>query len=491
MPLGAPPTAAIVLEVQTPDEEIDVPAEDSNRWHHGDCTNKRWHVEDDKGRWLESPSVIQDALNECWKTSEKLTKFKWGRHMYTFDLQAYLQTNNYTGKERSLSYFDPDPVFIMPAEDAPIPSGSSRPEPAWKQHGVGKFDMEQFRAKTDEFEETYECKHTCLVRMTIPTADNPEAWEYCGAPCGQRIPMSMKEHSALCNCGAHDFSDKCGLEGRGMTPSPQRDADAEGEAAPDWNWRLQNQWSGSEESSQEDDRKWHRDDVAQGNDELWEVDENTTDPIPGDDRPHDSPPRPWNKPKSKSRKGKVRPRDIERARRFQASKGKSADKGASKGVFRPSKSSSSSGVWQSNTGWSAGTAAAAWSSGAWSQSTDGASTNVCACETGYSLLHALMIGVFLALVFLICWYRLKPKSKPVPVAQPKAKVELSSVTYCPESDATIYFTTSAVHRTRCFHTLETCRGLNRATSVCSAHACKICVGKKVSVFSDANFPDPQ
>jgi hypothetical protein len=33
--------------------------------------------------------------------------------------------------------------------------------------------------------------------------------------------------------------------------------------------------------------------------------------------------------------------------------------------------------------------------------------------------------------------------------------------------------------------------LNRATGVCSAHACKICVGKKVSVFSDANFPDPQ
>jgi hypothetical protein len=120
---------------------------------------------------------------------------------------------------------------------------------------------------------------------------------------------------------------------------------------------------------------------------------------------------------------------------------------------------------------------------------------VCVCETSYSLLHAFMIGVFLAFVFLLLWYRFKPRSKPVSVVQPKAKAKFNSghemqVTYRPDSDAMIYFSTSAVHRTRCFHSLETCRGLNRATSVCSAHACKICVGPKISIFSDASFPDP-
>ena len=118
---------------------------------------------------------------------------------------------------------------------------------------------------------------------------------------------------------------------------------------------------------------------------------------------------------------------------------------------------------------------------------------MCVCETGYSLLHALMIGVLLAIAFLALWYRYQPKFKPASVAQPKvkAKAKSDSVTYRPESDQIIYFSTSAVHRTRCFHSLETCRGLSRATSVCSAHACKICTGRtgSITIFSDASFPD--
>jgi len=488
------PSGAIVLEYQENEKA---------NYVHGDG-GKRWHVEGDKGKWgkstwIECDNEIQNVLNECWDTSEKLTKHKWGKHLYTFDLQAYTQTNNTTCKVRELSYFDSDPVFIMPEHDAPTPEGRSVQLPAWKKHGIGSYEnMDQW--EQEEPEETYECSKSCDIRITVPTAENPHAWEYCKAQCRLRIPKSKSEHEAMCNCCAHDHSDKCGPQGRGMTPSPQRDAEVEEDlidrdagSDEDWKWRQQDKWDGSDD---EPDKRWSKDDAWRKADAAprdeggWEVDEETTDPDP-----HGPPPSRKGKGKSTSRHKPSRPRDVKRAQEFQARKGfKDADKGSSKGVFRPkhcavapSKSTSSSGAWQSSTGWSATSAAAAWGSGTWSQPTDGASTDMCVCETGYSLLHAFMIGVFLAFLILTVWYFYKPKSKPVPVAQPKAKAKSNSVTYRPESDAMIYFSTSAVHRTRCFHSLETCRGLNRATGVCSTHACKICVGK--TIFSD--FPDLQ
>jgi len=87
--------------------------------------------------------------------------------------------------------------------------------------------------------------------------------------------------------------------------------------------------------------------------------------------------------------------------------------------------------------------------------------------------------------------------KANPPARPKfvggARPKKKSVTYCPDSEQVIYFSTSAVHRTRCFHTTESCRGLNRATSVCTAHACKICVGEnpRIEISSDASFSLPR
>jgi hypothetical protein len=50
----------------------------------------------------------------------------------------------------------------------------------------------------------------------------------------------------------------------------------------------------------------------------------------------------------------------------------------------------------------------------------------------------------------------------------------------------IYFSYTAVARPRCFHSSETCSGLRRASSVCSAAACKLCVDKGTSASSSVD-----
>jgi hypothetical protein len=132
---------------------------------------------------------------------------------------------------------------------------------------------------------------------------------------------------------------------------------------------------------------------------------------------------------------------------------------------------------QASSSSSAWTAASAWASGAWS--TGGNAESVCVCEAaeGYSLSNVILFGSLLALILLGLWYVVKPKPKPIIQKSKKiAKSMRGSVTYCPDPEPIVYFSTTAIVKSRCYHADKDCRGLLRATSVCSAVACKMCVG---------------
>jgi len=144
----------------------------------------------------------------------------------------------------------------------------------------------------------------------------------------------------------------------------------------------------------------------------------------------------------------------------------------------------------------------------------GSPTTVCICETGFSYIEVMAIVFGVILIGVTVWYLCRQRNTTIGLripltrasyghsesptqwaakskAKAKAKSQTRSATANPEQ--VIYFSTSAVHRTRCFHTTESCYGLNRATSVCTAHACKICVGEnpRIEISSDASFSLPR
>jgi len=137
----------------------------------------------------------------------------------------------------------------------------------------------------------------------------------------------------------------------------------------------------------------------------------------------------------------------------------------------------------------------------------GSPTNVCVCENGFSYMEVMLIVTGITLIAAIIWFLYRQR-KRIPVirayygvsqspaqwsakskAKAKAKSQTRSATANPER---VYFSTSAVARTRCYHISDQCRGLTRASSVCTAVACKICTGNEgitIQCFSDASFLD--
>jgi hypothetical protein len=53
----------------------------------------------------------------------------------------------------------------------------------------------------------------------------------------------------------------------------------------------------------------------------------------------------------------------------------------------------------------------------------------------------------------------------------RTRGDANSTNDCPD---TVYFTTTAIARQRCFHTTKVCSGLKNANAVVSAKACKLC-----------------
>jgi hypothetical protein len=133
--------------------------------------------------------------------------------------------------------------------------------------------------------------------------------------------------------------------------------------------------------------------------------------------------------------------------------------------------------------------------------------NVCVCETGVDLSTVMIILCGLMVLAAVIWYlcsRSKSSKKTPAVkatyglrespAQWSAKQVKSTATAKSKvSSATahseqIYFSTTAVIHSRCYHTSDKCRGLSRTSSVVKATACKICVDN-IQCFTDASFLD--
>ena len=96
------------------------------------------------------------------------------------------------------------------------------------------------------------------------------------------------------------------------------------------------------------------------------------------------------------------------------------------------------------------------------------------CQISEPSTNLLALGMLILCVALVAYlvYCLRRSYRDSPTV---TRIATSSQKTIEPPPAIIFFSTTATTRKRCFHVTETCPGLNKVSSVCSANACKICV----------------
>ena len=99
------------------------------------------------------------------------------------------------------------------------------------------------------------------------------------------------------------------------------------------------------------------------------------------------------------------------------------------------------------------------------------------CRASEPVTNLLALAMLLSLVFFVMYVIYQKHTSTIRTAKKKSDEQPVKL------PVMIYFTSTAVARNRCFHTSEKCNGLRRASSVCSATACKLCVDQSTSASS--------
>jgi len=465
----------------------------------------RWMVKGNETQgWMDLDDEIQEVIRKGNENSEQWVSYSSGKHDYWADLKNNVQINKQYKTKRAIAFRIPDPPEPRPQlhyqDEDPAPS------PRWGGKGTLpaflKDDKDRLDKQYKKVDKPYvQCWGKCQVPVrSAPCKDAESVMTKCLADC-----ELDEDHICMCNCCKHKGGWAKNEADRSAGPSGGPDGGDDDQQPPEGDREAMPKTPSSppDDQDQPSDKKqrhsyqseWERQEWSTYGDQ--EVSAFSISGFATDERP----------PPSTSDEASENDEEHNAWGNWHGTDGKElvgelqyppkARKPRQPGTKRRGGPSNKKRTARST----------AYAAAAAATTAAGSPTTVCICETGFSYIEVMIIVIGIILIGVTLWYLCRQR-RTIPLtrasyglgesptqwaakskAKAKAKSQTRSATANPEQ---VYFSTSAVARTRCYHITDQCRGLTRAPSVCTAVACKICVGNEgvtLQCFSDASFLD--